>query len=101
MSWITAFPDDDLAEGEMKTFDGGPQPILICRVGGQVYAVQDTCTHDTWSLADGFLDGDVVECSLHFAKFCVKTGKVKALPACVALKTFPAKSDAGFILVDC
>lgn len=85
----------------MKQFAGGSEPILVCKVDGEVHAVQDTCTHDTWSLADGFLEGDVVECSLHFAKFCVRTGKVKALPACEALKVFPAKIEDGYVLVDC
>lgn len=101
MTWMKAFPLADLPAGEMKQFDGGPEPILICNLDGEVHAVQDTCTHDTWSLADGFLEDGVVECSLHFAKFCVRTGKVKALPACAALKVFPAKVDGDFICVDC
>lgn len=101
MAWMKIFPLAELPEGEMKQFNGGSVPILICNLDGEVHAVQDTCTHDTWSLADGFLDDGVVECSLHFAKFCVRTGKVKALPACEALKVFPAKIDDGFIFVDC
>ena len=85
----------------MKQFSGGGEPILICKVDGKVHAVQDTCTHDTWSLADGFLEDGIVECSLHFAKFCVRTGKVKALPACEALKVFSAKIVDDFIYIDC
>ncbi|SDX42414.1 chlorobenzene dioxygenase ferredoxin/benzene/toluene dioxygenase ferredoxin subunit [Celeribacter indicus] len=85
----------------MKVFDGGPEPILVCNVDGEIHAVQDTCTHDTWSLADGFLEGCIIECSLHFAKFDVRTGKVKALPACQALKVYPAKCEGGDIYVDC
>jgi nitrite reductase/ring-hydroxylating ferredoxin subunit len=37
---------------------------------------------------------------LHFAKFCVRTGKVKALPACKALRVFPVKLEEDAILVD-
>lgn len=101
MAWMNAFPSAELPEGEMRQFAGGAEPILVCKVDGEVYAVQDTCTHDTWSLADGFLEGDVVECSLHFAKFCVRTGRVKALPACEALKVFPTKIEDGYVFVDC
>ncbi|MGA0542607.1 non-heme iron oxygenase ferredoxin subunit [Neotabrizicola sp. VNH66] len=101
MAWTKAFPSADLPEGEMKQFSGASEPILVCKVDGKVHAVQDTCTHDTWSLADGFLEDGIVECSLHFAKFCVRTGQVKALPACEALKVFPAKIENDMIYIDC
>ena len=101
MAWMKVFPSADVSEGEMKVFEGGPEPILVCRVDGEIHAVQDTCTHDTWSLADGFIEDGVIECSLHFAKFCVRTGKVKALPACEALKVFPVKVDGDFIYINC
>nr|BAC98958.1 ferredoxin [Xanthobacter polyaromaticivorans] len=100
MPWNYVLPLADLPEGDMKVFNGGAEPILICNVDGQVYAVQDTCTHDTWSLCDGYLDGHIVECSLHMAKFDVRTGEVKALPACKALKIFPIKIENGEIYVD-
>jgi nitrite reductase/ring-hydroxylating ferredoxin subunit len=90
----------DLAPGEMLQFDEGPEPILVCNVGGVFYATQDVCTHDEWSLSEGELLGDIVECSLHWAKFCVRTGKVKALPACRPLKTFAVKCEGKDVLVD-
>lgn len=101
MAWMKAFPLADLPEGEMKQFVGGSEPVLICNVDGEIHAVQDTCSHDTWSLAEGYMEDGIVECSLHFAKFCVRTGAVKALPACVGLKVFPAKVENGDIYVDC
>jgi nitrite reductase/ring-hydroxylating ferredoxin subunit len=57
-------------------------------VNGEFFALEDTCTHDQSSLADGYIDGDEVECAWHFAKFCIKTGEVLCLPATVSLKTF-------------
>lgn len=90
----------DLPPGDMLRFEGGAEPILVCNVGGEFFAVQDTCSHDEWSLADGELAGDVVECTLHWAKFCVRTGKVKALPACVPLRTFVTKVDGDDVFVD-
>jgi biphenyl 2,3-dioxygenase ferredoxin subunit len=91
---------NDLAPGEMLRFEGHSEPILICNVGGEFFAVQDTCSHDEWPLSDGELEGDVVECTLHWAKFCVRTGKVKALPACVSLRTFVTKLEGDDVLVD-
>ncbi|ADZ72514.1 Chlorobenzene dioxygenase, ferredoxin [Polymorphum gilvum SL003B-26A1] len=52
-------------------------------------------------MSDGFLEDGIVECSLHFAKFCVRTGQVKAPPACEALRVFPAKIENDDIYIDC
>ena len=73
---------------------------MVCNVDGEFFAVQDTCTHGNWALSDGYLDGGVVECTLHFGKFCVRTGKVKALPACKPIKVFPIKVEGGDVHVD-
>lgn len=48
---------------------------------GQFYAVDDTCTHEVASLADGWVEGDQVECPIHSAKFCLSTGRALCLPA--------------------
>lgn len=102
MTWVRAFPASEVGEGEMKRFEGGPEPILVCQYNGQYYAVQDTCTHEVWPLSEGYLDGCLVECSLHSAKFDVRTGEVKSLPACKPLKVFPIKCDEdGYLYVDC
>lgn len=91
----------ELAPGEMLRFEAGDsEPILVCNVDGEFFAVQDTCTHDEWSLAEGDLEGDVVECTLHWAKFCVRTGKVTALPARVPLRTFVTKLEGDDVFVD-
>lgn len=90
----------DLPPGEMLRFEDGPEPILVCNVDGEFYATQDTCTHGEWPLSEGYLDGATVECSLHWAKFCVRTGKVEALPACVALRTYAVTVDGDDVMVD-
>jgi 3-phenylpropionate/trans-cinnamate dioxygenase ferredoxin component len=48
---------------------------------GTVWALNDTCTHQTASLAEGWVEDGHVECPLHASKFCLKTGAVKGLPA--------------------
>ncbi|EIE49955.1 3-phenylpropionate dioxygenase [Salipiger aestuarii] len=100
MAWHKTFPLAEVPEGEMVQYTGCSEPILVCQVSGTVYAVQDTCTHDTWSLCDGYLDGHIVECSLHMAKFDVRNGEVTALPACEALKVFPVKVEDGHVYVE-
>jgi 3-phenylpropionate/trans-cinnamate dioxygenase ferredoxin component len=66
-------------------------PVALFNVGGKYYATSDVCTHEEASLSEGELDGECVECPLHGARFNVRTGEVKSLPAVVKLKTYPAR----------
>lgn len=66
-------------------------PIAVFRVDdggdGTVYAIDDTCTHQKASLADGWLDGCMVECPLHSACFDLRTGLPDGPPAKVPVRT--------------
>ena len=63
-------------------------PIAIFRTeDDEVYALNDMCTHEVASLADGWIEGTQVECPLHSAKFCLKTGKVLSMPATEDVRT--------------
>ena len=81
----------EVPEGEALRVELFDEPIL---------ATQDRCTHGDWSLADGFLENGVIECTLHWGKFCVRTGKVKAPPACAALTVYPVKVEGNDVYVD-
>ncbi len=48
---------------------------------GTFYALDDTCSHQEASLADGFIEDGQVECPLHAAQFCLRTGNALCLPA--------------------
>ncbi|WP_432984045.1 bifunctional 3-phenylpropionate/cinnamic acid dioxygenase ferredoxin subunit [Dactylosporangium sp. CA-233914] len=93
MPQIRACNKEDLPQGEALQVPHDP-PIAVFNVDGEFYATDDTCTHDRWSLAtDGYIDGDIVECSWHMAKFSIKTGEVKSLPARCPLRTYPVRVD--------
>ena len=66
----------------------GRAPILLANVEGQIYAVDDTCTHEDSSLALGCLRGDKVKCTLHGSWFSVVNGEPSEDPADEALKTY-------------
>lgn len=87
-------------EGAALRIGDIPEPIAVYNVGGEFYATQDRCTHGEWSLCDGYLDDDIIECTLHWGKFCVRTGKVKSPPACEPLKIYPIMLDGDDVLVD-
>ncbi len=77
--------------GEAKYVDVDGEPIAVFHVGEHYYATSDVCTHEEASLSEGDLDGELIECPLHGARFNVRTGEVKSLPAVVRLKTYPVR----------
>ncbi len=71
-----------------KAFEVGDRRLAVFNIGGKFYVTDDECTHASASLADGMLDGDVIECAVHMGAFHVPTGAVKAPPCSVALRTY-------------
>lgn len=74
--------------------------ITVARVQGAFFAFDDTCTHALVSLADGTLEGFEVECCAHGARFDVRTGAVRCLPATENLNTYPVKREGDDLYVD-
>ena len=77
---------DDVAVGEGlkidRTVTGTSDDIALLRDDdGTGYALDDTCTHETASLADGWVENGYVECPMHSSKFCLRNGEVSGLPA--------------------
>ena len=94
---------DDLPDGEVTLLPadltGTGDGIAVFNVGGTYYALDDTCTHERASLADGFVEDGAVECSLHSACFELSTGKALCLPAVRAVRTHPVEVRDGAIWV--
>src|SRR6516165_1497884 len=77
-----------------------PDSVKAFDVGGRYYVTEDECTHASASLADGMLDGDVIECAVHMGAFHVPTGEVKAPPCAMALRTYKVELNEDDVLVD-
>jgi 3-phenylpropionate/trans-cinnamate dioxygenase ferredoxin subunit len=90
----------DLAEGTTLRVVVEGLEILLCNVGGTVYAIEDVCTHDGGPLDQGTLEGACVVCPRHGATFDVRTGAVVTLPAVVPLPTYPVEVRDGDVYVD-
>ncbi|RSM49650.1 bifunctional 3-phenylpropionate/cinnamic acid dioxygenase ferredoxin subunit [Amycolatopsis balhimycina DSM 5908] len=88
----------DLPEGEALRLDG-PVPIAVFHTEHGFYAVDDTCTHQDASLADGWLEGCFVECPLHAAQFDLRTGVPTCLPAKNPLRTYRVVVTDGVVYV--
>lgn len=71
----------DIQGGKMHKVTADGKEILLVNVDGQIYAINDTCTHAGASLAEGTLDGPIVTCGWHGAKFDCRNGKLHLFPA--------------------
>jgi nitrite reductase/ring-hydroxylating ferredoxin subunit len=90
----------DIPPGNVKSFEVGDEKVAVYNIDGTFYATDAYCTHATADLGDGILEGDVIECSLHFGAFNVKTGKAVQAPCFVDLKTFRTEVKDGQVFVD-
>ena len=72
----------DLADGQMRCFpDVGEHGIVVCRSGGELYALDDNCSHADTPLSEGRLRGNQLVCPLHGASFDVRDGSHSGPPA--------------------
>ncbi|MSY77739.1 MAG: Rieske 2Fe-2S domain-containing protein, partial [Actinobacteria bacterium] len=79
---------DSLVSGKPVAIEVDGVAVCLTRVGDEVFAVEDTCTHSEASLSEGEVSGTKIECWLHGAEFDLRTGEALTPPATSALKTF-------------
>ena len=97
---IEGIKASEIPVGQVKAAAVQGKRLLICHTAQGFYAVDDTCTHDDGPLADGWLDGNAIECPRHGARFDVATGKVLCLPAAVPIGSYPVQVDGDTITVE-
>jgi nitrite reductase/ring-hydroxylating ferredoxin subunit len=90
----------EIAPETVKAFEVGNHRLAVYKIGGQFYITDDECTHAAASLADGILEGDVIECAMHFGAFNVKTGAIASPPCSFALRTYKVVLQGDDIFVD-
>lgn len=89
----------EIKPGEAKQVEVEGEPVAIFNVGGQFYAIHDTCTHAGASLAEGLVEGDAVTCPWHGARFDLKTGKNLSMPAPAPVESYQLKIEGDVIKV--
>ena len=89
----------DLSPGGKKLLDLDGRAVALFNVEGQLYAVDDVCTHDGGPLAEGELHGCEIECPRHGARFDVRTGAALCMPAFEPVTTHEVKVEDGVVFV--
>ncbi|MDE2891186.1 MAG: non-heme iron oxygenase ferredoxin subunit [Chloroflexota bacterium] len=92
---------DEIEPGTARVVDVGGQSIALCRVeDGDLYAIENRCTHDDGPLGEGELDGDRIECPRHGALFDVTTGRAVTLPAIGRVRCYAVSVDDGQVQIE-
>ena len=89
----------DIPDGERLFFVLEKHPIVLYSIKGEYYAMEDLCTHDQGPIGSGELDGDVIICPRHGARFDVHTGKVLSFPAVEDVPVFPVRLNEEYVEV--
>ncbi|KFN42103.1 Rieske (2Fe-2S) protein [Arenimonas metalli] len=96
-AWVRVCAESELLPGESRVAWDGDTPILVVNLDGALYALEDKCTHEDFELSAGPIDGDQVECTLHGARFDLRTGEALCAPAYSAVPKFPVKREDGAV----
>lgn len=99
MSTVSVAKFDDLVDGSGVAVDVGEDRIAVFRVGDEVHAIADRCSHAEASLAEGELYGTEVECPRHGAEFDITTGAAVTLPATKPVVAYPAEVVDGEVQI--
>jgi len=97
--WVDVASAAELTPGTHRVVDVEGSQVAVFNLEGTYYAIEDVCTHDGGQLTGGTVEGDVIVCPRHGARFCIRTGDVLAPPAYENIHTFPVRVHAGRVQV--
>ena len=100
-TWIEVCGTGDIEKEDVIRFDHDGRTFAIYRTAEDSYhATAGLCTHAGVHLAGGFVMEHIIECPKHNGRFDFTTGQAKGAPACVNLKTYPVKVEAGKVFLN-
>jgi 3-phenylpropionate/trans-cinnamate dioxygenase ferredoxin subunit len=102
MSTHAVCKSEELAEDEMRLVEVDGIKIGVFNAGGELYAIEDRCSHDDGPLAEGEFDSATctVECPRHGSTFDLRSGRPKSLPAYAPVETYDVWVEDGEITLE-
>ena len=98
--WVEACAADEIEEEDVLRFDHGGRTFALYRLAGEAYFATDgLCTHEGVHLAGGLVMNGLVECPRHNGRFDIRTGQARRAPACIDLRTYPIRVEAGKVMI--
>ena len=100
-NWTRACATTDIDLEDMIRVDHGTQTFGIVRSPeDEFFATDGICSHEHLHLCDGLVMDGAIECPKHSATFDYRTSEATRAPACINLKTWPVKVDAGEVYIE-
>lgn len=97
--WVQVGSAGEVADGEVNSYGVGERQVSVANVDGDLHAFDDICTHQQCSLAEGDLDGTIIECPCHGSQFDITTGEAIGGPAVDPLDVFEVREQDGELQV--
>ena len=98
---VDVCPVEALPPGAMKLVSAGAVVLGVYNVEGELYAIEDRCSHDDGPLVEGDWEPDdaIVICPRHGSRFDLRTGRPLTLPAVEPVQTYEARVEDGWVKV--
>ena len=100
MSYVRVCSVSELPTSGARRVDVDGTLVALVATAGELYAVDDTCSHDEVSLSDGEVAGHTVECWLHGSRFDVRTGEALCLPARKSVPVYDIEIEGDGVYVN-
>jgi 3-phenylpropionate/trans-cinnamate dioxygenase ferredoxin subunit len=98
--WVDVGSAESVSETAPLSVDVDGMPVIVVRCGGELYAVEDRCTHDGESLGEAPVEDCQIICPRHGSHFCLRTGEALTPPAYEPLRTYRVRAQEGRVLIE-
>lgn len=97
--WVRVAHADEVQAGAPFATTLDDDALVLARLGDDIVALEDLCTHDGSDISGGCIVDGAIECPRHGARFCLRTGEVLSPPAYEGLHVFPVRIEDGVVWV--
>ncbi len=100
-NFIKVATRDEIPAGGSKLVEVGQTQVALFNLEGELYALENVCTHDDGPLVDGdVVNGCEVICPRHGARFDIRTGEAKGFPAFMPTNTYQVREENGDVYME-
>lgn len=92
--------EEEIAENTCKAFEQGELSVIVCRSGGELYALENRCSHQDTPLCGGRVRRGYIACPLHGVMFNLSTGEPTGQLTRRCVQTFPVSVQDGQVHID-
>ncbi len=97
--WARVAAVSEVPAGALRAVSTDVGAVVLANVDGDIYALEDRCSHQDYPLSAGELEGDELECPFHGARFDVCSGRALQLPAITPVRSYQVDVRDGDIYI--